>query len=264
MPKARLSMRKIKELLRLHFDHELSLNKAAMACGVSRSTAQEYAKRFKASGLPWPLPDDMDGQALNAKLFHLPPNQERAKPLPDWPRLHRELARKGVTLKLLWEEYLQDQPEGYSYAQFLRHYNEWAGKLNVTMRQNHKAGEKLFIDFAGMTMEVIDPQTGEVSEKQIFVAALGFSNYTYALALNSQGLEDWIDANNRALRFFGGVPEVAVPDNLKAGVKSPCRYEPDINPTYQEWAEHNRIAVVPTRVRKPRDKALTSYCTLYG
>ncbi len=248
-------MRKIKELLRLHFDHKLSLNKAATACGIARSTAQEYAKRFKDSRLPWPLPGGFDGERLNSLLFKLPPNSERNKTLPDWPTVRTELARKGVTLKLLWKEYRQEYAEGYSYAQFLRLYKEWAGTLDVTMRQTHFAGEKMFIDFAGMTMDVIDPETGEVSAKQIFVAALGHSNYTFVRALDSQSLEDWIEANNFALRYFGGVPEVAVPDNLKAGVKSPCRYEPEINPTYQEWAEHNDIAVVPARVRKPRDKA---------
>lgn len=255
MPRPRKSMRNIKELLRLCYEKGLSTNQAARACNLPRTTAQRYIQRFTDSGLSWPLPQDIDEGTLNNLLFKLPPNAERGKPLPDWPQLRVELSRKGVTLKLLWEEYRGQHPNGYSYAQFLRHYKDWAGKLDVTMRQEHKVGEKMFIDFAGMTMGVVDPLTGEIIEKQIFVAALGFSNYTYARALHSQGLEDWIDANNRALRFFGGVPEVAVPDNLKAGVKSPCRYEPDINPTYQEWAEHNNIAVVPARVRKPRDKS---------
>ena len=255
MPKARVSMRKIKELLRLHYDHGLSTNKAARACGIARSTAQGYLLRFEASGIPWPLPEELDPGELNAKLFALPPNEERSKPLPDWPVVRKELSRKGVTLKLLWQEYLQEQPDGYSYTQFLRRYKAWLGEPEVTMRQHYKAGEKMFVDFAGQTMDIVDPLTGEVTPAQIFVAVLGYSNYIFPYALQSQGLADWIDAHNRALRYFGGVPEIVVPDNLKSGVKSPCRYEPDINPTYQEWAEHNGVAVIPARVRKPRDKA---------
>jgi transposase len=248
-------MRKIRELLRLHLDQGLSLNQSAKACAVARATAQEYVRRFHASGMSWPLPPGVDASELNARLFSLPPNEQRGKPVPEWAGVHRELSRKGVTLKLLWEEYRQGTPEGYSYAQFLRRYREWAGKLDVTMRQRHRAGEKAYVDFAGQTMEVINPDTGEMGVAQIFVATLGFSNLTFVRALPSQGLEDWIDAHNRALRYFGGVPEVVVPDNLKSGVKSPCRYEPEVNPTYQEWAEHNGVAVVPARVRKPRDKA---------
>jgi transposase len=201
------------------------------------------------------LPENIDDAALDSMLFALPPNEERRKPMPCWKTVHKELSRKGVTLKLLWEEYRQTTPEGFSYAQFLRHYRRWNGKLHVSMRQRHKAGEKLFVDFAGHTMDVVDPETGEVSTAQIFVATLGFSNLTFVRALSSQGLEDWIEAHNRALRFLGGVPEIVVPDNLKSGVKSPCRYEPEINPTYQEWAEHNKLAVVPARVRKPKDKS---------
>lgn len=136
-----------------------------------------------------------------------------------------------MTLKLLWEEYRQRTPDGYSYSRFLRRYREWTGRLDVTMRQRHRAGEKAYVDFTGQTMEVMDPGTGEVSRVQVFVATLGFSNYTFVRAVSGQGLEDWIDCHNRAFRHFGGVPEVVVPDNLKSGVKSPCRYEPEMNPT---------------------------------
>ncbi|WP_449246788.1 IS21 family transposase [Desulfarculus baarsii] len=248
-------MRKTIELLRLLHDHKLSLNQAARACNLPRTTAQRYMQRFSKTGLSWPLPPDLDGTALDSLLFNMPPNEERGKPLPDWQRVRHELSRKGVTIKLLWLEYQQEFPDGYSYAQFLRHYKAWRGEPEVTMRQQHKAGEKMFVDFAGQTMDVVDPETGEARPVQIFVAILGYSNYAFARALQSQGLEDWIDAHNLALRYFGGAPAVVVPDNLKAGVKSPCRYEPDINPTYQEWAVHNDVAVIPARVRKPRDKA---------
>lgn len=255
MPNKRLSMRKIREVLRLHFDHGLSANIISRACGIARSTCQGYIKRFKSSGVAWPLPELFEEKDLDAHLFSLPPNEERKKPLPDWRLVHKELSRKGVTLKLLWQEYRDINPNGYGYTQFTERYRQWSGRLDVTMRQTHKAGEKLFVDYAGMTMDIVDACTGEVAGVQIFVATLGASNFIYAEASADQSLESWIGSHTRALQAIGGVPEIVVPDNLKAGVKSPCRYEPEINPTYQEWAEHNGVAVVPARVRKPRDKA---------
>jgi len=169
--------------------------------------------------------------------------------------VYKELKRKGVTLSLLWVEYKQNQPDGYSYSQFCHHYRAWKKQLNPTMRQKHKAGEKLFIDYAGQTVAVVEPATGAVREAQIFVATMGASSYTYAEAHWTQSLPNWIGAHVRALAFLGGVPELLVPDNLKAGVTSPNLYEPDLNPTYQDFASHYGVAVVPTRVRKPRDKA---------
>ena len=255
MPRKRLSMRLIREVLRLHYDHDLSTNLISRACGIARSTCQEYIKRFVSRGWAWPLPESFENTDLDALLFSLPPNDERKKPTPDWKEIRRELSRKGVTLKLLWQEYRGQHPDGYGYTQFTEHYRLWSGHLDVTMRQTHKAGEKLFVDYAGMTMDIVDACTGEVVTAQIFVAALGASNFIFAEATPDQSLASWIGSHTRALQVIGGVPEVVVPDNLKSGVKSPCRYEPEINPAYQEWAQHYGVAVIPARVRKPRDKA---------
>jgi transposase len=256
MSQKRLSMRKIEEILRLKYEAGLSHRAIAQSCAVSASTVSEYVTHAKAAGLSWPLPEGLSGEELERLLF--PPREPAGKrhiPQPEWAHVHQELRRKSVTLSLLWVEYRQEHPAGYGYSQFCYRYRQWAKQLKPMMRQKHKAGEKLFIDYAGQTVAVIDPATGEIEQAEIFVAVLGASNYTYAEAHRSQSLPNWIGAHVRALAFLGGVPEVLVPDNLKAGVKSPHRYEPDINPTYQEFARHYGLAVVPARSRKPKDKA---------
>lgn len=256
MSQKRLSMRKIEEILRLKFEKGLTHREIARSCGVSAATISDYVMRAKLAGLSWPLPEGLSEEALEERLFPACAKQTgREISQPDWARIHQELRRKSVTLSLLWVEYRQAEPEGYSYSQFCHRYRTWAKGLNPTMRQRHRAGEKLFIDYAGQTVPVIGPETGEVWQAQIFVAVLGASSYTYAEAHASQTLPHWIGGHVRALAFLGGVPEVLVPDNLKAGVKSPHRYEPDINPTYQEFARHYGVAVVPARARKPKDKA---------
>jgi len=169
--------------------------------------------------------------------------------------IHRERKKKGVTLQLLWYEYKQANPDGYQYSQFCALYRQWVQKLDVCLRQEYRAGEKLFVDYAGQTIPINDPLTGEIREAQLFVATLGASNYTFAEASFSQDLPSWIKAHVHAFEFFGGVPQILVPDNLKAGVTNPCRYEPDINPTYQDLAQHYGTVVIPARTRKPRDKA---------
>ena len=256
MPKERLTVRKIREVLRLKWELGLSNRAIGRACKISCSTVSEYVQRGSQAGLSWPLPEGMTREELEVQLY---PNKEATRrekrPIPDWQTVHKELKRKGVTLSLLWMEYRQEHPQGYGYSQFCHRYRLWRKQLNPPMRQKHKAGEKLFVDYAGQTIQVVDPETGEIREAQIFVATLGASNYTYAEAHWSQSLPNWIGAHVRALVFFGGVPEVLVPDNLKAGVTSPNLYEPDLNPTYQEFARHYGVAVVPARVRKPKDKA---------
>ncbi len=256
MSQVRLSMRKIEEILRLKYEAGLSHRAIARSCSLSPSTVSEYVTHAKAAGLSWPLPKGISGEELEQLLFpRREPSSGRRIPQPDWAAVHRELRRKGVTLSLLWVEYRQEHPDGYGYSQFCYHYRTWAKQLRPMMRQKHKAGEKLFVDYAGQTAPVVEPQTGEIRPAQIFVAVLGASNYTYAEAHRSQDLANWIGAHERALAFLGGVPEVLVPDNLKAGVKSPNLYEPDLNPTYQDFARHYGLAVIPARVRKPRDKA---------
>jgi transposase len=255
MPKASLSMKKIEEVLRLKYKKGLSHRAIAQSCAISASTVSEYVRHAQAAGLSWPLPAGMTAAQLDACLFPEKAVSERVTPTPDWAEVHKELKRKGVTLSLLWVEYRQAHPEGYGYSQFCHHYRAWKQLLNPPMRLQHKAGEKLYVDYAGQTVPVFDPETGEKREAEIFVATLGASNYTYAEAHATQSLSNWIGAHVRALAYLGGVPEVLVPDNLKAGVKSPHLYEPDLNPTYQDFAQHYGVAVIPTRVRKPKDKA---------
>jgi transposase len=252
----RLSMRKIREVLRLRYEVGLSARQVAASVQIARSSVGEYERRLTAAGLSWPLPEGLSDTDLERRLF--PPllmMPADTRPVPDWPGIHEELRKPGVTLMLLWEEYRAAHPQGFAYSWFCEHYRTWAGRLDRVMRQTHRAGEKLFVDYAGQTVEVIDPHTGEVCTAQIFIAVLGASNYTYAEATWTQTLPDWTGAHVRAFQFFGGVSEVVVPDNLRSGVSRACRYEPDLNPSYAELAEHYGVAVVPARVRRPRDKA---------
>jgi transposase len=230
----------------------------AKGCGVARSTAGEYLSRMQAAGLSWPLPPELTDEALEQRLFgnHHPARpRDEERPLADWPTVHQELSRKGVTLKLLWQEYRREQPEGYQYSQFCEHYQRWSKGLDVCLRQTYRGGERLFVDYAGLTVPLHDPATGLLGEAQIFVAALGASHYLYAEATRSQQLADWIESHRHTFEHLGGVPELIVPDNLKSGVTRACRYEPAINPTYQDMATHYGTAILPARPRHPRDKA---------
>lgn len=255
MPAKRLPMRKITEVLRLKHEGQLSNRAIARAVGTGHSTVGDYLRRAKAAGLSWPLPPEMTNEELEAKLYPEPPPSHAARPLPDWQQVDRELRRKGMTLMLLWQEYKSTRPDGYQYSRFCELFREWESKLDVVMRQRHVFGEKLFVDYAGQTVPVTDPDTGEVSQAQIFVAAFGASNYTYCEATRTQTLPDWTRAHVRAFDYFGGVPQIVVCDNLRSGVVKTCRYEPELNPTYQDLATHYGVAVVPARRRKPRDKA---------
>ena len=256
MAQERLTMRKIAEVLRLKWECGLSNRAIARSCSVSHSTVAEYLRRAHEAGLNWPLPADMGEDTLYELLFPTTPQSGlRVIPCPDWSLIHTELRKKAVTLRLLWVEYREAHPDGYGYSQFCALYREWAKHLKPSMRVSHKGGEKVFVDYAGQTVPVVNPHTGEVHEAQIFVGVLGASNYTYAEAHESQELRNWTGAHVRMFAFFGGVTDIVVPDNLKAGVKRPCRYEPDLNPTYQDLAQHYGTAVIPARVRKPKDKA---------
>ncbi|MFZ4397757.1 MAG: IS21 family transposase [Kiritimatiellia bacterium] len=250
-------MRKLSEILRLNATG-LSARQIARSCGIARSTVAEYLERLKASGLSWPLAPELNDEELERRLFggNRPTrNRDALRPVADWSAVHKELANKGVTLKLLWQEYCQAQPDGYHYSQFCEHYRHWAKSLDVCMRQTYRAGERLFVDYAGMTMPLRDPHSGQIHEAQIFVAALGASHYLYAEATRSQQLPDWIESHIRTYEYLQGVPAITVSDNLKSGVSRACRYEPDINPTYQDMASHYGTAIIPARPRRPRDKA---------
>ena len=249
-------MRKVSEVLRLKFEGGLSNRQIAQSLSISRPTVAEYLRRFEVAQLHWPEAAKLDEATLEGQLFpRVAARCDPRRPEPDWADVHQELRRKGVTKMLLWQEYKSAHPDGFEYSWFCDHYRVFRASVDVVMRQTHRAGEKLFVDYAGQTASVIDRATGEVRDAQIFVAVLGASNYTFAEATWSQALPDWIGSHVRAFQFFDGVSEIVVPDNLKSGVTHPHRYEPDLNPTYQDMASHYSVAVLPARVRRPRDKA---------
>jgi transposase len=216
----------------------------------------EYVKRAEQAELVWPLPEELDEEELYRKLFpERAATKSAERPQPDWEAVHRELARKGVTLKLLWQEYREKHPDGYGRSQFCEHYQRWNRARTTSLRMPHKGGEVMEVDYAGMTLPITNPETGEISQAPVFVATLPASNYVYAEVQPSQELQHWLGGHVRAFAFFGGVPKILRPDNLKTGVKKPNYYEPDLNPSYQELAEHYHVAVLPARVKKPKDKA---------
>ena len=248
-------MKKITDVLRLHHETDLSHRRIARACGISKGIVSKYLALAEAKEIPWPLPEGWDESELEAQLH--PSTDKPARFVePDFPTLHQELKRKGVTLQLLWSEYATAHgTQAYRYSQFCYHYQQWRRHQKRSMRQIHKVGEKLFIDYCGPTVPVVDRSTGEIHPAQVFVAVLGASNYTYAEATWSQKLPEWIASHQRAFRFFGGTSELLVPDNLRSGVSTACRYAPEPNETYQELARHYGTAILPARPYKPKDKA---------
>jgi transposase len=249
-------MRKIKEVLRLRYEAGLGHRQIARGCSLGLGTVHDYLRRAEAAGLKWPLPEGWDDARLESALFARPHNSEPQRSLPDFASIHQQLQQHPhLTQQLVWEEYREAHPEGYGYSRFCELYQRWRRKLDVVLRQEHKAGEKMFVDWAGATIPIHDRVTGEVSQASVFVAVLGASSYTWAEATADQQLTAWLTAHMNALEFFEGVPKLVVPDNLKAGVSRACRYDPDLNPTYQEWALHYGVGVVPARPYKPRDKA---------
>jgi transposase len=249
-------MRKIKEVLRLHQEIGLSERQIAKSCDLSRSTVKDYLHRAQRAGLSWPLPSDLDDAQLENLLFpSAQPISTENRGMPPMDSLYQELKKKGVTLQLLWCEYKKGNPQGYQYSQFCKRYQSWVDKLDICLRQEHRAGEKLFVDYAGPTIPVKNSLTGQTQEAYLFVAALGASHYTFVEASFSQNLPSWISFHVHAFEFFGGVPQILVPDNTKTAVTHSCRYEPDLNPTYRDLAEHYGTVVIPARVAKPKDKA---------
>jgi transposase len=254
MATERLSMRNTREILRQKWLLDRSHRKIGDAIGISIGAVSATLKRAADAGLGWPAVQQLDDAALEAKLY--PSTLAAAlRPMPDCAYLHAERKKPGVTLELLHHEYLEKHPEGYRYTQFCERYREWLSRKRLSMRQDHKAGEKLFVDYSGKKPHIVDPATGEVIDVELFVAVLGASNFTYAEATLSQRGPDFIASHVRALAFLGGVPAALVPDQLKSGVIEACRYEPGLQRTYEEMAEHYGTAVLPARPAHPRDKA---------
>ena len=248
-------MRKGKEILRLKHEVGLTNRQTGRSCNISHVTVSKYLRRAKKAGIRWPLPPDGDDGTLEALLEEATePQREAKRPLPEMEEVHKALRRKGVTLQLLWEEYRREHQEGYGYTQFCGYYKAWKKRLNPSLRQRHKAGEKLFVDWAGQTMEVIDPSTGESRRAYLFVGTLGASNYTYVEGFEDTKLSSWITAHVHMFEYMGGVAKIIVPDNTKTAVSRACRYEPDLHPGYQKMAEYYGTAVIPARPRKPKDK----------
>ena len=257
MPAERVSMRRVREILRLKHECGATDRAIARSLGIARSTVAVTLDRLAAAALCWPLPASLSDRVLEAMLYAGPGSQRgmRRKTEPDWTHVHHELRRPGVTLMLLWEEYQQAAPDGYGYSRWCELYRGWEGRLSPTMRQSHPAGERMFVDYAGQTVELYDARTGEIRAAQIFVAVMGASSYTYAEASWTQTLPDWIGSHVRALAFMGGAPAQLVPDNPKVGVTRANWYEPGLNRTYLDLATHYRTAILPARPRRPRDKA---------
>lgn len=255
MATERLPMRKIREILRLRWQQGLSVRRTAASVGASLGAVSETTRRARAVGLEWAAAEQLGDVELEQRLY--PPlatcAATRVKPDPEY--LHVQLRRPGVTLELLHFEYLQEHPDGYRYTTFCDVYRQWRARVSTWMRQTHKGGEKTFVDFSGRKPFYVDATTGDRVEVELFVAVLGASNFTYAEGVATQRVEDWIEAHNGTVAYFGGVTEIFVPDCLKSGVTKPCRYEPKIQRTYAEWARHHDTAIVPARPYKPRDKA---------
>lgn len=249
-------MRHIKAILRLHFESNLSQHQIAACLKLSVGVVNKYLNRALALGLTWPLPQEYEDE-VRLKRYLRPPKSTSVLSCSqiDFSKIHQELKRKGVTLQLLWEEYLPTLPTPLSYSHFCLQYREWKKCQPQSMRQTHKAGDKVFVDYAGQTIDIIDPDTGEIRSAQIFVGVLGASNYTFVEATWTQQLPDWIGSHRRMLEFFGGVPKLIVPDNLKSAISKACRYEPDVNPTYADFIDYYGTAVLPARPGKPKDKS---------
>jgi transposase len=248
-------MRRIREILRLKFEAGLSQRAIARAIGVSNSTISEVFARLELTGLSWPLPEGIGDAELEARLYCDRGQAVADAREPDWTEVQKKLSHKHVTLRLAWSEYRAAHPDGYGYSWFAERYRGWQKRIDVVMRQDHKAGEKLFVDWAGDTIPIVDAASGEINDASLFLAVLGASNYTFAEAFADQRSESFLAAHVHAFEFFDGAPELIVPDNVKTAIKRPDRYEAEIAAPYAEMVAHYGAAVLPARVGKPRDKA---------
>jgi transposase len=252
------SMRKIIQILRLHFESKLSTRQIAASLKVSVGSVSKYINRALNNNISWPLPDDLNEKALLAQLKSYSPVKSSLSNAIDtinFAKIHQELCCKGVTLQLLWDEYQSEQENALSYSRYCHHYRLYKRSLKRSMRQTHKAGDKVFIDYSGVTMDILDPETNQIRSAEIFVGVLGASKYTFAEATWSQQLPDFIGSQRRMFEFFHGVTALVVPDNLRSAISKACRYDPDTNPSYAQFIEHYATAVLPARPYRPQDKA---------
>ncbi len=255
MATERLSMRKLREILRQKWPLARSHRQVAASLNVSVGTVTSVLRRASHAGLDWAQVQTLPDESLEARLYGAPATPGATRPLPDCAYLHAERKKPGVTLELLHLEYLEQHPTGYRYTRFCDLYRQWLARHRLSMRQEHRAGEKVFVDYAGQKPHLVDPTTGAVTEVELFVGVLGASNYTYAEATATQQLPDWLGSHTRMFAFFGGVSAAVVCDQLKSGVTLPCRYEPGLQRTYEEFAAHAGTTILPARPQKPRDKA---------
>lgn len=249
-----IHMIKIREILRLK-SLGVGIRATSQSCNCSRNTVREILRTAELQGISWPLPDDMDDAVLMKAIYPSASEPTSRKPEPDYQYIHEELKRPHVNLRLLWTEFKVQQPDGLAYSQFCNRYRNWALKTKAVMHLEHKPGYEMFVDWAGTKMQVIDTETGEILSAHLFVSALGASAYPYVEAFPSECLENWIIAHVHAFEYYGGIPQLLIPDNLKTGVKKACNYDPELNKTYLELSEHYGCAIVPARSRKPKDKA---------
>jgi transposase len=253
----RLSMDKIRKILWLYFSMGMRGSRSiARAAACSKTSVNTCLNRAQERGVTeWKQIDGLDDVKLEELLGLAALTTSAAKALPDWVKIDEELRRRNhqVTLKLLWEEYRAEHGGGYGYTQFWKYYTAWKSKQSLVMRQAHRAGEKVFVDFCD-GLKLTNPSTGELADTHLFVGALGASSFTYAYAVPSQSVPHFIECHQRMYEAMGGVAAITVPDNLKSAVTRPNRYEPQINGAYAEMAEHYGTAIIPARVRRPRDK----------
>ena len=249
-------MRTIREVLRLRHEIHLTLSEIARSCRIGRTTVFHCLQRAEAAGLSWPLPEGLDDEELERRLYPTSSKRTAQRGEPDWAAVEGELGRKGVTRRQLWLEYREAHPQGFDYSWFCQHLAAHRARREPSMRQHHAPGEVLFVDYAGPTQAITDPADGTTHPAAVFVAILGASQAIYTELTASQASPDWLGSHARALAYYGGVPRVVVPDNLKAAVTRAQRYDPQLNVAYAELAQHYGFAVVPARVGKPQDKGL--------
>lgn len=255
MARRKRSMRQIKRILELHHEKGLSIREISCSLGLPASTVGDYLRQAATAGLGWPVPAELSESELHERLRGTSATPTLQRPLPDYEQIREELSKKGVTRRLLWEEYRREHPDGYGLSQFCDLYRRWLGTIDPVLRQVHAPGEAMYVDWAGMGVPIRDPLSGVEGKASLFVAVLGYSNFVYAEAFADQCLGAWITGHIHAYEAFCGVPRRTVPDNPRTAVIRACRYEPEMNPTYNEMAEHYGTVIMPARVKRPRDKA---------